>query len=144
MIKKRGKKAVLVIEDDAESRNFMARVLELEGYQVLQADNSEQGIAVARENHLALVLLDLQLPGHDGGVVLVEVRNTPSLSTIPVIVITASAAALQRERALGMGATEYLVKPLSAASLREAVARILSRQRGSWNEVKEGTYSGSG
>jgi len=62
-------------------------------------------------------------------VVLEQVKKEPELSSIPVIVFTASVAEPQRERALAMGAADYLVKPLSAATLRESVARILRRKR---------------
>ncbi len=125
MVRKRAIKPVLIIEDDAEIRNFVARVLELEGYPVIQADTGEQGLAIARETPLSLVVLDLRLPGRDGWSVLEELKSVPALSAIPVVVLTASAAATRRERALGMGAAAYLVKPLSVSSLRKTVARIL-------------------
>ena len=118
-------KTVLIIEDEADIRNFASRVLELEGYRILQAADGDEGLVLARENRIALILLDLRLPGHDGWVVLEELRSNPAFSGIPVIVFTASAEVRQRDRALSMGAADYLVKPLSAASLRESVSRIL-------------------
>ena len=129
MAKKREAKAVLIIEDKADVQNFASRVLELEGYRVLQAEDGARGIGIAKENPVALVLLDLRLPGGDGWSVLVEMKGEPALSAIPVVVLSASAGAVQRERALSMGAADYLVKPLSAASLRETVARILHQER---------------
>ncbi|MFC1966949.1 two-component system response regulator, partial [Chloroflexota bacterium] len=77
------------------------------------------------ENKVNLVLLDLRLHGTDGWAVLEQMKIEPALSAIPVIVFTASAGLPQKERALRMGATDYLIKPLSAASLKGAVARIL-------------------
>jgi len=126
MAKVCGVKTVLIIEDEAEVRTFAARVLELEGYQVLQAEDGDTGLRLARENHFSLVLLDLRLPGLDGWGILQEMKNEAKLSAVPVIVFTASAGVSQRDRALGMGADDYLVKPLSAASLRQAVARVWS------------------
>jgi len=82
-----------------------------------------------REEQVSLVLLDLRLPGIDGWAVLEQMKAEPELSTIPVIIFTASAAVPQQERALSMGAVDYLVKPLSAASLKEAVAGILGQER---------------
>lgn len=128
MAKKRDTKSILIIEDEAEVQNLLARVLELEGYSVLQAGDGERGIALAKGGGVALVLLDLRLPGRDGWTILAEMKSKPALSAIPVVVLTASAAMPQRERALSMGAADYLVKPLSAASLREAVARILAEK----------------
>ena len=124
-MKKREIKTVLIIEDEADIRNFASRVLELEGYRVLQAADGDEGLRLARKSPVALVLLDLKLPGCDGWVVLTELKSAPALSTIPVILFTASAAVTQRDRALSIGAADYLVKPLSAASLRESVSRIL-------------------
>ena len=74
-------------------------------------------------------MLDLKLPGVDGWLVLGQLKNDLELLSVPVIVFTASAAASQREKALKMGATDYLVKPVSAITLRETVARALCLKR---------------
>ncbi len=125
MAKKREAKAILIIEDEADIRSFVSRVLELEGYCTFKAKDSSEGIKMAREMPVALILLDLFLSGHDGWSVLTEMKSEPALSAIPVVVFTASAEISQRERAHDMGAADYLVKPISAAELRETVARIL-------------------
>lgn len=127
MVKKRKIETILIIEDEAEVRNFASRVLELEGYHILQARDSTKGAILVRGASVSLVLLDLRLPGHNGWTVLEQIKEDPELSGIPVIVFTASAGVSQREKALEMGATDYLVKPLSAARLRRTVARILKR-----------------
>lgn len=129
MAKRSERKTVLIIEDDADVRNFASRVLELEGYEVLEAEDKDNCLGLTRGNKIALVLLDLRLPRHDGWAVLERMKSEPGLSEIPVIVFTASAGAPQHDRALAMGAADYLVKPLSAAKLREAVARILGQNR---------------
>lgn len=122
-------KTVLIIEDEADILNFASRVLELEGYHVLQAKDSNEGLRLVRESQVALVLLDLRLPGHDGWWVLDQMKKEPELSAILVIVFTVSVAVSQRDRALSMGAVDYLVKPLSATSLHKAVARALGRRK---------------
>jgi len=114
---------VLVIEDEPEVRNFASRVLELEGYRVLQTNNGDEGLRLVRESQVDLMLLDLKLPSSDGWLMLQQLKNNLELSSIPVVVFTASAAASQREKALKMGVTNYLVKPVSAITLRETVAR---------------------
>ena len=118
-------KTVLIIEDEANVRNFASRVLELEGYRVLQAENGDDGLTLARENEVNLVLLDLRMPGIDGWGVLEQMKIEPALSAVPVIVFTSSAELPQRQRAFRMGAADYLVKPLSAAGLKRAVTCIL-------------------
>jgi len=116
---------VLVIEDEPEVRNFASRVLELEGYRVLQTNNGDEGLRLVRESQVDLMLLDLKLPSSDGWLMLQQLKNNLELSSIPVVVFTASAAASQRARAMAMGAADYLVKPVSAIRLREAIASTL-------------------
>jgi DNA-binding response OmpR family regulator len=125
MTKKRKANTVLIIEDEADIQKFVSRVLELEGYRVLEADDGEKGMEIIRENQVSLVLLDLRLPGRDGWSVLNEIRHDTELARVPVVVITAVAETLQRKRALRMGANQYLVKPISAQSLAQSVASIL-------------------
>ena len=125
MAKKHKAETVLIIEDEVDIQNFVSRVLELEGYQVLKAGDGRRGMEIIRENAVALVLLDLRLPGPDGWSVLREIKNDPESSTIPVVVLTAIAESLQRKRTLRMGATKYLIKPLSAHSLSKTIASVL-------------------
>jgi len=125
--RKRAKGIALVIEDAADVRRFASLVLVLEGLTVLEANTGERGLELARQNKCVLVLLDLRLPGQDGWSVLEEMKGNANLCDIPVIVFTASAGVDLQDKALSMGAADYLVKPLSAASLRESVARVLKR-----------------
>ncbi len=129
MTKRREAKTVLIIEDEVELQDFATRVLELEGYRVLEAEDGDEGLKLLSRGDISLVLLDLRLPGHDGWWVLEQMKSEAKLSAIPVIVFTASAGVDQRARALAMGAANYLVKPLSAASLKKAVARFLQQER---------------
>lgn len=121
-------KTVLVIEDDAEVRNFASRVLELEGYRALQAEDGDNGLRLARESRVALILLDLRLPKRSGLAVLELMRREPQLSVIPVIVFTASASASQREKALKMGTSDYLIKPFGVARPRDCYPRPAVRE----------------
>jgi len=125
MVKKGSRATILIIEDEDDIRTFASRVLELEGYRVFQAGDGDEGLKLVRGSQVALVLLDLRLPRRDGWAVLSQMKNDPELSSIPVVVFTASAAAQQRSQALAGGAADYLVKPLSATSLRKSIARIL-------------------
>jgi len=137
MVKSRKIKTVLVIEDEADIRRFAHRLLELEGYHVLEAANGDEGLRLIRDTRdLSMVLLDLRLPGRNGWVVMDEMKNDPKLSKIPVVVFSASAAEWQRKKALSMGAIGYLVKPLDAAILKQAVDATTH-----WEEVMSGAVS---
>ena len=104
-------------------------MLELEGYRVLQIENGDEGLRLVRESQVDFIVLDLKLPSDDGWVVLQQLKNDPELLSVPVIVFTASAAVSHREKALKMGATDYLVKPVSAGRLSKAVNSSLSLKR---------------
>jgi DNA-binding response OmpR family regulator len=129
MTDKREAKIVLIIEDDSDIQRFISRVLELEGYQVLKASGCDRGMEIIREGTVDLVLLDLLLPGRDGWSVLREIKSAHELSAIPVVVLSAVAELPQRERTLRMGATDYLVKPMSARALKETVGSVLRQSR---------------
>lgn len=129
MARDRERKKVLVVEDDTDVRSFASRVLELEGYRVLQAEDGDEGLKLARKIQIDLVLLDLRLPGLDGWSVLEQLKSEPKLASVPVVVFTATAAVSQQTRALAVGADDYLVKPLSAGSLTKTVGRVLRKRR---------------
>jgi CheY-like chemotaxis protein len=136
-VKTRKVKTVLVIEDEADIRRFARRLLELEDYHVLEAANGDEGLRLIKDTKdLSMVLLDLRLPGRDGWAVMDEMKKDPKLSKIPVVVFSASAAEWQRKKALSKGAIGYLVKPLDAASLKQAVAATTH-----WEEVMSGAVS---
>ena len=97
IIRKGETKTVLIIEDEFEVRKFASRVLELEGYRVLQIEDGDEGLRLVRRGGISLVLLDLRLPGDDGWAVLEQLKKEPELSSIPVIVFTVSAVKRQRE-----------------------------------------------
>jgi two-component system phosphate regulon response regulator PhoB len=118
--------AVLIVEDDPDLLRFAQVTLRLGGYRALVATDGAAGLAVARKARPQLILLDLRLPGMDGWQVLRGLREAPSLATVPVVMLTASAGADDRDRALLAGAVDYLVKPFSADDLLAAVARALA------------------
>jgi len=130
MPKTRRETSILVIEDEADIRRFAYRVLDLEGYNVLQAGNGEEGMRLARNTRgLSMVLLDLKLPDRDGWLVLEDLKRDPELSSVPVLVFSVSATPLLRRKAAAMGASGYLAKPVDASGLRRAIAATVQWQR---------------
>jgi DNA-binding response OmpR family regulator len=122
---KTDRKIVLIIEDDADIRTFACRVIELEGYTCLQAETSDEAFRLIRENDVNLVLLDLRLVDDNGWLILAQLKRNAETKSIPVAVFTASFGEQQRAQALEMGATDYLIKPLSANVLKDAIKRAL-------------------
>jgi len=125
MAVKTGQKQILVIEDEEDLRQFSAWCLEAEGYRVLRAADGDEGVTLAQQNRVDLILLDIKMPHRYGWSVLAEVKSTPSLMNIPVVIFTASADANLKSSIMKMGAADYLVKPVSAEDLKKCVARVL-------------------
>ena len=128
-MKRNQRKSILVIEDEPEICEFASKVLELEGYEVLHAEDGNEGLKLVREREYAMILLDLKLPEPDGWVVLEEIMADQELHRIPVVVFTATAEISHRNRAISMGVADYLVKPVSATRLKEIVAHVLRQER---------------
>lgn len=128
-MKRNQRKSILVIEDEPEICEFASKVFELEGYEVLHAEDGNEGLKLVREREYAMILLDLKLPEPDGWVVLEEIMADQELHRIPVVVFTATAEISQRNRAISMGVADYLVKPVSATRLKEIVTHVLRQER---------------
>ncbi len=111
-------KQILVIEDDPNTANLVVLYLEKEGFQALQANDGEKGLALAKKQGPDLVILDLMLPRLDGWEVCRRLRKT---SEVPVIMLTARSEEIDRVSGLTLGADDYVVKPFSP---RELVARV--------------------
>ncbi|HLJ25146.1 MAG TPA: response regulator [Candidatus Angelobacter sp.] len=118
-------KQILIVEDKATSRELLRTVLEKQGYTVLEAQDGEEALRQLRRATPDLVLLDLQIPVHNGYHVLREIRSDNRLTAIPVVALTASAMQGDREKALAAGFTGYIAKPVSLTQLRDEVNRLL-------------------
>jgi two-component system copper resistance phosphate regulon response regulator CusR len=123
---------ILVIEDEARIRSFLARGLEAEGYSVEGAADGRAGLALALGASWDLVVLDLLLPGLGGLDVLRELhRERPA---VPVLVVSARSDLPTKLRGFELGATDYLPKPFSLAELLARV-RVQLRKTASSEEV---------
>lgn len=117
---------ILVVEDDPFLRKACATSLQQRGYVVLTAVNGEDGLAMARAELPALILLDLLMPKITGVDVLRALKESPDTRDIPVLVLTNSSRADDRKRVQELGANGYLVKAnLSLKLLAETVASLL-------------------
>ena len=117
---------MLVVEDDAAIANAVCASLERAGHAVDHLANGTAAIAALQEHAFALVVLDLGLPGEEGGQVLRRLRAAHD--GVPVLVITAREDVDLRVRTLDLGADDYLVKPFSLAEFDARVRARLRRQ----------------
>ncbi len=100
----------------------MRKILQSQGYTLIEAEDGESGLEIIRELKPPLVLLDISLPGMVGLQLLAHIRADERLCRTPVIAITASAMRGDRERFLAAGCDDYIPKPVQALELIEKVA----------------------
>ena len=117
---------VLIVEDNPVNMKLAAFILSQAGYTVLEAENAETGLALAREHRPPLVLMDVHLPGMDGIEALEIMRADPGLAHVKVYAITASAMKGDRERLLRAGFDGYMAKPFVRQRLLDEVAAALA------------------
>ncbi len=103
-------KKILVVEDDKFLNDLLSKHFTKEGFHFDLAADGESAIKRAEENKPDLILLDLLLPSIDGYEVLKKLKENPSLSSIPVIVLSNLGQKDEIDKALGLGATDFLVK----------------------------------
>ena len=118
-------KRILIVEDNATSRELLRTVLEKQGYSILEARDGEEALQQLKQSKPDLVLLDIQIPIRNGYDVLKAIRGDESLARLPVVALTASAMRGDREKALAAGFTGYIAKPVGPTQLRDEVRRLL-------------------
>jgi CheY-like chemotaxis protein len=118
-------KTILVAEDRDASRELIRTVLTAAGYAVVEARDGREAIERALENPADLVILDLYMPHTDGFGVLARLRGDEHYAKVPIVALTASAMAGDREKAIACGFSEYISKPVNLTLLRQEVGRLL-------------------
>ena len=108
---------ILIVEDNLDNRDMLARRLHRKGYRVEIATNGHEGLLVAQNVHPDLVLMDLSMPVLDGWEAIRRIKSDPSLNAIPVVALTGHAMKDDRARALAVGADDYMVKPIDFPAL---------------------------
>ena len=118
-------KIILYIEDNPENRMLVRRVLEVEGYQVIEADSGNTGLQKAETMAPDLVLMDINLPEIDGYELTHRLRQMPRLAGVPVVAMTANVMKGDREKTLAAGCDGYIQKPIDVDQLPLQIARFL-------------------
>jgi two-component system phosphate regulon response regulator PhoB len=132
-----GGERVLVVDDEPDIVALVAYHLAKSGYSVSTATNGTEGLAVARRDKPALVVLDLMLPGLSGLEVMEQLRGDPSTSRVAVLMLTARREEGDRIRGLTLGADDYLTKPFSPQELMLRIGAILRRVKAGPEESQD-------
>jgi CheY-like chemotaxis protein len=121
---------ILLVEDNEMNRDMLSRRLARRGYEVVIAVDGEQGVAMARSEAPALILMDMSLPGLDGWEATRRIKAAPETRAIPVIALTAHAMSGDREKAVAVGCDDFDTKPVDLARLLEKIEAQLGRAAG--------------
>jgi len=118
---------VLIVDDEPRMRDMLRLHLEKDGYEVMEAPDGNEALAILGRTQIGLVLLDLMLPGMDGWAVCRRIRE---LHPVPIIMLTARAEEYDRVLGLELGADDYIVKPFSPRELLARIRAVLRRVPG--------------
>jgi hypothetical protein len=122
------RRTVLLVDDDARNIFALSSVLERRGMEVLTATTGSEALGVlnSRED-VAIVLMDIMMPGMDGYETIQEIRSKPAFGRLPILALTAKAMKGDREKCLEAGASDYLAKPVNVEQLLSALRMWLHR-----------------
>lgn len=121
-------KTVLVIEDEAQTRNIFLQCLAFEGFRAFGASNGATGMAMAQNHRPDLVVCDIMMPDMDGYSVLSSLRRSRVTAAIPLIFLTAKVTMADLRRGMELGADDYLTKPCTVEQFLAAINTRLQRQ----------------
>ena len=117
---------VLLVEDTEDNRQMMHRLLEMSGFNVVEATNGKEAVEVASKVHPQIILMDLSLPIIDGLAATRQIRNQPELNTVPIVAVSAHDTADFHSEALNAGCDAYVTKPINYTELEDLVHRLLA------------------
>lgn len=120
---------ILYIEDSPSNRLLVKRILSVEGYDVLEAEDGIEGIEVAKREYPDLILMDMNLPDVDGYEMTRRICDCADLASIPVVAMTANVMQGDREKTLEAGCVGYIPKPIDVDLLPEQIAGFLKAKR---------------
>jgi len=116
---------LLYVEDNEMNRDMLSRRLQRRGYDVLIAEDGEEGMAKARAEGPDLILMDMSLPVVDGWEATRRLKAAPETRGIPIIGLTAHAMATDRSKCLEAGCDDYDTKPVELTRLLEKIDRLI-------------------
>jgi two-component system cell cycle response regulator DivK len=121
------KSTILYVEDNPDNRSLIRRVLEAEGYAVVEAINAKQALEKLEIAAIDLVLMDINMPDMDGYTLTARIKSIQKFSKIPIVAVTANVMRGDREKSLGAGCDGYIQKPIDIDTLSQQIERFILR-----------------
>ena len=121
-------KNILLVEDNLINQKVLLNLLHLSEMNISVANNGKEAVDMVKESEIPfdLVLMDINMPIMDGLKLVSLVRNDPSYKSVPIVIITTEGAHEDRERALALGANEYITKPIQTTKIIDSAKRLLN------------------
>ena len=113
---------VLIIEDNELNRKLITSLLLLKNYKVLEAEDAETGIEIARKWMPDLILMDIQLPGMDGLTATRVLKSDDNLKSIPIVAVTSYAMSGDEDKAIAAGCVGYITKPIETREFIKSIS----------------------
>jgi two-component system, cell cycle response regulator len=131
---------VLVVDDDEEDRKLITRILEYEGYATVTADSGAEAVAVAEEQEVHIVLLDLLMPGMDGYEVCQQIRKMYYQRPLQIVLVSGIVDEPELAKAIEIGGDDFIKKPITALELQARMKAAQIRLRNQVDLLKEREY----
>jgi CheY-like chemotaxis protein len=119
------KTRILVVEDNENNRYLTGYILRKHGHKVIEAVSGEEGLELALKEQPDLILMDIHLPGMDGLEAMKRIRASEAVGGIPIIALTSYAMTGDKERALKVGCTGYIEKPIDPETIMANIESYL-------------------
>jgi len=116
---------ILYVEDNQDNRTLVRRVLQAEGYNVLEARDATHALSVIESATPDLILMDINMPDIDGYTLTTRIKSMPGMESVPIIAITANVMRGDRERTIEAGCDGYIQKPIDVDVLPTQITRFL-------------------
>lgn len=120
---------VLLVEDTEDNRQMMRKLLEMSGFQVVEAINGREAVEVASRIKPQVILMDLSLPFIDGLAATRQIRNLPGMKSVPIIAVSAHDTVDFHNDALAAGCDAYITKPIDYPELEDTVKSLMAANR---------------
>lgn len=121
------KGTILYIEDNADNRTLVRRILNAEDYELTEAKSAKEALVLLETTRPKLILMDINMPDMDGYTLTSLIKSMPEFERIPILAITANVMRGDREKSLEAGCDGYIQKPLDIDQLVKEIEKFLAR-----------------
>lgn len=123
-----GRGTILYVEDNPDNRNLIRRVLNAEGFEVVEASHADQAIKKLEKEMVDLILMDINMPEMDGYTLTEKIRKMDKFTNIPIVAVTANVMHGDREKSLEAGCDGYIQKPIDIDTIAQQIERFITRR----------------